>query len=475
MQKIKIGPFGLNVIYAFFFLNLLILLTASDKFQYGHVSAFAADQDSHSIEIYSHDRPSIFSIQPKAHPQLGTFWEQLKISQLETIALFVEIYSNFERYYLARDTELLFDLDQLLTQNDDTTPGKSHLLNVSRINLRSKHIKRYLHQEGISNDSLAAGKKIVLIDTGYQGTIPRTIQLYYPPTLRSKIFSHLITSKTNKYPSTRVFLTGIYPDAARLNLEMLNKATTLYEHFSKFTHRSTEFRKINGKWEAVSFKSSPSEQEKSPVSPSDAQKYMEDLSFFASLPETQEHFNKQRTIWRKAKELYQTNDKVKLIQWLKEILEQGSSDPFAESMVRDFIEITKKSKGVFTQNKNDSNLFEISNADLGLEEIANSDTEITSQLKNQHPQWAFIIENPKKAIKAHITKENYDILYQFISIIKVPKFYETLAQNLANAKVTPNFETFVRDLIKLQDPVLTDYLTRYITQKTSLSILKNCS
>ena len=59
--------------------------------------------------------------------------------------------------------------------------------------MRADHVLDYLEQEGISQRTLQAGKKVVFVDTGFSGTIPRTISEQFPLELRGQLVTHLMS------------------------------------------------------------------------------------------------------------------------------------------------------------------------------------------------------------------------------------------------------------------------------------------
>jgi len=125
-------------------------------------------------------RPDILSLTPQAHPELGGDWQKLKRGHLEAVAQMVGLYPDRELYFLARGSELLYDLARFYFKDDPKTLSRIHLLNVSRLNMRAPNAREYLAQEGISESALRGGKQVLFIDTGFSGTIPRVVSEYFP-------------------------------------------------------------------------------------------------------------------------------------------------------------------------------------------------------------------------------------------------------------------------------------------------------
>ena len=132
-------------------------------------------------------RPDILQLVPESH-DMGGEWENLKRAHIEVVAQVLALYPGHEIYFLARDSELLYDQAKILLQDRPDELQRIHLLNISRANMRAKGVKNYLNQEGISETSLKQGKRILFVDTGFSGTIPRVIESYFPPPIFHPVF-----------------------------------------------------------------------------------------------------------------------------------------------------------------------------------------------------------------------------------------------------------------------------------------------
>jgi len=205
------------------------------------------------LESYS-SRPDILKLKPQAHTSLGSDWQKLKRGHIEAVAMLLEMYPDREIYFLARDSELLYDLAKFVTRDESALQARVHLLNISRANMRAEHVREYLAQEGISVATLKAGKKILFVDTGFSGTIPHVVSEYFSPELRPQLKTHLMSSANPAHPSTRVFLTSINPAAPGLNPGSMQGSVLSYEHMPRYTDRSDGFSKVKGRWEPVSHK-----------------------------------------------------------------------------------------------------------------------------------------------------------------------------------------------------------------------------
>src|SRR4051812_44416598 len=71
-----------------------------------------ADSIPEGYESYL-ERPDILNVTAQAHPELGADWEKLKRAHIEAVAQLLEMYPDREIYFLARDSELLYDMARL--------------------------------------------------------------------------------------------------------------------------------------------------------------------------------------------------------------------------------------------------------------------------------------------------------------------------------------------------------------------------
>src|SRR5690606_3522656 len=112
--------------------------------------------------------------------------------------------------------------------------------------------KSYLAQEGLSTEELASGKKVLLVDTGYEGSISETIEAQFPSEYRAQISTHLIVSGTPNYPLSRVFLNKLNIEFDILEPWQYQPVILAYEHLPSFTDRSTDYEKVDNRWEPMS-------------------------------------------------------------------------------------------------------------------------------------------------------------------------------------------------------------------------------
>lgn len=270
------------------------------------------------------DRPSIFEIASEPS-YFDDNWESIKKAQLIFIAQILELYPNKQLYFLARDGEYLFDLAQLVTENSRDAE-RIHLINVSRANMRERNFREYLAQEGISEESLLAGKEILLVDSGYVGSIPDHIKFQFSDKASRNIQAQFILSRDPKIPYSRAFLLFLNSSAHRLDPQTSNEVRDsflAYERLEKETRRSTHFKKINGRYHPMSpLKDARSKSsfrtdqiiaamqasENTMVDPIVAQRRRADLKYYWNQREAQEFFFHIRKMMRSLHKAFVTGN-----------------------------------------------------------------------------------------------------------------------------------------------------------------------
>jgi len=426
-----------------------------------HAPAYAEDTALPAgYESYL-SRPDVLKLKPKAHPELRADWPKLKRGHIEAVAMLLEMYPDRELYFLARDSELLYDLARWITRDDPAVSKRLHLLNVSRANMRDAHIQEYLAQEGISEATLKAGKKVLFVDTGFSGTIPRALSEYFPQELRKNLQTHLMSSSNSEHPSTRVFLTAINPAAPGLSPANLHGSIVSYEHMPRYTDRSTTFAKYQGTWQPISLLSSQSD---GAVSKDKALAHMEDLLSYTSEKETQGLLSKRRLQWKRLREAKSTDE---MTQEIKSLLEAAPQDPFAEALVRDFAEIHE------LRGENAAPLPDLEK--LGLKSV-NSATGYQSNknhLIKKYPEWASVLEDPQTGISDLILKEEFGKLGAIMDTIKDEEFIQILSTALGKAPQSAKVRQFVKMLIEKNDPMIRQTVSTFLFREPESVWLKD--
>jgi len=405
--------------------------------QYNGYFAYASDAIPSGYESYL-DRPDILKIKPVTHNEFGSDWQNLKRAHLEATAQLLELYPDREIYFLARDSELLYDYARWALKDQPKALNQIHLLNVSRANMRADHISDYLSQEGISEKSLSSAKKFLFVDTGFEGTIPRVIGERFPAHLRSKLKTHLMCSQNANIPSTRVFLTALNPNAPRLDPGSMHYTIISYEHMPRYTNRSDRFLSVGGRWHPMSTVIGQSD---GAVSKSKAISYMQDLLAYAEKEKSL--FESRRTFWRNLVKVQALGDLLSLKNELSALFKAHPDDPMIEASIRDFIDIHNRAN---PQRR-------IEPGELKLLQLGTSKKYASKhQLALEHPEWASILEDPETGIKSLIQNGEYSKLGAILDTIKNDEFAMIVSKEIIAAKQSPELGTFVDTLIKNSAP-----------------------
>jgi hypothetical protein len=387
------------------------------------LSGFAQEMEPYSV------RPDALTVPPGAH-ELGESWERMKRAHLEAVAEVLELYPDHEIYFLARDSEILYDTARILLKDEPAEFKRLHLLNVSRANMRAEHVMDYLAQEGISEDALKSGKKVMFVDTGFVGTIPRVLAEKFSPEAARNLGKHLLVSSNEAIPSSRVFLAALNPMAVGHAPAKMHGTIIDYEHMPRYTDRSTGFQFVNGRWEPMGAVAGMSDGK---TSKAQAKIYMEDMAAYLAKPTTKDLFRARRELWRELKKLQAAGDLAGLKQRLISLAK--TERPYGEAIVRDFLDATRGP---------------ISILELGLRPDRGADSSSFNKkaaLIAEMPEWQPILEDPETGIKDLIAKGDFSTLGAINDVIKSYEFHTLLAQGLADAEPLTKARAFLDSLI----------------------------
>ncbi|OFZ80424.1 MAG: hypothetical protein A2583_15690 [Bdellovibrionales bacterium RIFOXYD1_FULL_53_11] len=404
-----------------------------------HVFAYSIPSAA-DVESYS-SRPDILDIKPRNHPKgLANDWNGFKRSHLEAVAELIELYPDHGLYFLARDGELLYDYARLVAKKTDPALLKRlHLINVSRANVTASGIREYLAQEGISVEALKKGKKILLVDTGFSGTIPDTLKLKFPKNLRKNIATHLMISNNKSYPSSRVFQTSVYSVAAKKGQPSLHMTIIGYEHIARYTDRSTGFRKTDGQWHAISPIGRDSD---GVVSRKLARMYMEDLAAFALAPESMSHMSKRRAQWRELMTLLKNGTREQITARLRNMLKPAQVDAWSQAIARDLLESVKLNHPDFAKKLPTPEAIGLAKE---VAVIANSNK---YELILKNPKWAAFLTDPEGGISRLIKSRNWSTLVAISDVILDEEWFYLLAKKFDKLHKDPEVRKFVQSLIQ---------------------------
>lgn len=244
-------------------------------------------------EPYS-TRPKIENVAAKAY-DLGPSWQEMKPAHFALVAQVLEFYPDHEIYFLARDSELLFDAARLATANT-ADADRVHLLNISRRSVKDPELMNYLIEQGIEPKAMAAGRKILFVDTGFDGTISKAVTDYLPAAAAKNLQTHLIVSRNPEIPYTRSFLThlGVSIDGESLP-DLRRIIINSYERIPRFTRTAEAYEVINNTYEPVSEVEAKDSRSISHIL---ALSYMKDIKVYWSNPETQRAYREQKALSR---------------------------------------------------------------------------------------------------------------------------------------------------------------------------------
>ncbi len=104
------------------------------------------------------NRPDILEV-PSHEQSLDLSEQKLKAAHFSFIAQLLETYpAETHLYFLARDSEYLYDVARLVTAGTSDA-ARIHLINVSRANMRDPNLKSYLKDNGISEGNTRPGSE----------------------------------------------------------------------------------------------------------------------------------------------------------------------------------------------------------------------------------------------------------------------------------------------------------------------------
>lgn len=360
------------------------------------------------------ERPNIADIVASEY-DLGEVWNRLKVGHIEAVAELLEMYPEHELYFLARDAELLYDLAKLAMTQKGDNPNRLHLINVSRANADDVHIREYLAQHAISLESLAQGKKVLFVDTGFAGSIPAKILQWFKG-YEDQLQTHLICSSNDQHPSTRTFLLAINPAALNAHPSNMHGTIINYEHLPRFLDRSYRYEEIMGVWEAMS--DAPKIGNHlgidGSVSRIKAQEYMADLKFYVESEEGQALLKSRRKQWASLRQMLTTATKEELTVTLQKLLKRKSLKLYSKAMVRDFLEIVDLHFPALAHK-----LPSLAELKLRVEGRKKGNK---LDLIERHPAWKDLLEDPTKGISALLAIGDYQTLRNILDVIVDAEF-----------------------------------------------------
>lgn len=208
-----------------------------------HIQPAAASKGSEyqdyfsSLKLESYfSRPSIENLEAKPMLMVDERYQRLKTSSILFVSYLLAQYPDFEFYFLARDGEIFYDIAKALYPNH----SKLHLLNVSRISVKSPELKAYLQQQGLFS-KLEKGQKVLMVDTGYYGNIVQSIAALVPDSQRHLIKAHLVASYLKSMPLSHAFL-SLWEGEKSGSIDLKNLFPVIELYFEKLPHYTDRSR-----------------------------------------------------------------------------------------------------------------------------------------------------------------------------------------------------------------------------------------
>jgi len=262
-------------------------------------------------------------------------WDHFKRASLETNAMFLEWFSDWEIFYFLRDMEYTYQNAVQLTDGDIEAQERIHPINVSRSTKHSELLLKYVEQMGITEEALKKGKKFLLVDSCCHGNMPYSVKTLFGHKYKDQIQILLLTSQTPVFPGIDLFLGFAY------KMEMLP-----HRDMSAIGYKLG----LENKIEIIT---GPSADDGSPsgkgrASLEDAASYVDDMQKYSSDPRNVDFFKSRRKLWRNLKEIFQGKGKELAQNTISGFLK--SEDPYENALYRDFLMLSGLSIRASKQN-----------------------------------------------------------------------------------------------------------------------------
>ena len=366
-------------------------------------SLIASSSSAQQWESYL-TRPDILSIPAEKMVAADSNWAQIKAAHFSFVAFLLEAYpADTKIYFLARDSEHLYDVARLVTQGTPESK-RLHLLNVSSINKDDPNLSEYLKQNGISAEALRSGQKFLFVDTGFSGTIPFTIDQSFPEDVRGKIKTHLLVSQTAKHPSSRTFLSHLNPMVNDTNPAHMHSTIASYENMPRYTHRSSEYAFSGGVWHPVSPVGHRLNDDT--VDKNQSIEFMKDFVHSWNNPTTRARFKFEREQAKWIKSALANGSEQAMAEMRERLLSNNKSEALHfESQIRDFIDM----------EKNLGSKFKVGLPELGLRvKTWQSGVSKKNELINKFPEWKVVLEDPANGIPKLFEAGNWQMIANLI-------------------------------------------------------------
>lgn len=372
------------------------------------------------------ERPRIEQVQPQEH-DLGEWWQQVKTSQVSFVIQLLHTYPDRDLYFLARDAELFYDTAVLMSGIYPQLRSRIHLLNVSRSSVHSPHLLSYLQQEGISEEALQRGKKVLFVDTGFTGSIPKAIKKLFPEAAEDQLQTHLVGSNDPRIPSSRVFVQSF--DQHEL-ITLAGELEVLVRH----ANSAAGYEWREGRWRALTAETSRGMDW--PADPAEALKYQQDLAYSFQNGEYTEKIRREDALWRELMAIYYSGrTREQKIERLKEFRQVEDGQEFLrDAMLRDMAEVT-----LLTRKTPEY----ISSTDLGLPVLASQPISL-AQVIDIYPSFSEVLFDPFTAVPRLFAEGDYTLIEDILYTLEDPEVLtRTRSEMLARSR-EPGVQQLIR-------------------------------
>lgn len=408
----------------------------------------ASAQDSSQNETESYfKRPNIYEVKAQSH-ELTAAWPKIRKAHFHLVSLFLEMYPGTDLYFLARDSELLYDTAKLITKGTADEP-RMHLLNISRLNMNDQNLLNYLAQEGVTEKSLASGRRAIFIDTGFAGSISRSVSALFSKAAAKNLKTHLIVSRNITHPSARSFLYYMDPVKALGDTAELHNQIVDYEHLPRYTDRSTQFIYMNGSYHPMSPATVGSID--GTVSKKEALKYMQDIKYFWNLETTPARVAEVRSYTRDLIHFLRNGNREEVISELKKRLSDKKGDGFLEVLLRDILDANDNMKLKIKFTLEDFNLVKV---DSRNETVSGP----LAKLSQKHPKLGNLLFDPGTELEELLETKNYTTIKEAVLASgkstnpNVKELWSFIKVNIFNEVAEGDRRQLQLDLVDLMTP-----------------------
>lgn len=286
------------------------------------------------------ERPSVAAdpllAQPVAHGDLYERWSGWKLGQLEMAAMLLELYPHHQMYFVGRDVRGLLYTTMLAAREEPEAMARIHELDLSTRSIDTENAKAFLASQGIHEAAFEKGKKILLVDVGFSGSIPSKIRQMFPEPYRSLIDGEFVTAANAEQPPSYAFLSrGMDADVARKNPSDLIRMVQDYEEKVPKLHPKTlRYEESGADWVAIR---APENNDwfDGTLSPDWHRRYVEDLAL--TMRAEGRLLAERRAFWRRVRDFADADDALALQNLLRELMQESPDPRHAEAIARDVV------------------------------------------------------------------------------------------------------------------------------------------